>query len=136
MNSPTPVRRQSGFTLMEIILTLLVLGVVGSLLFEVFGSSFVGSLGPVTEIQNAFGLEEAMEEMTDDCLSGTALTTLQARIGARVYGDGNYTVDANSFVTFDSNKNVVADAGGGNDTLRVTISRATGESLTTLFTAQ
>lgn len=144
MSSPT-LHRQAGFTLLEIIVALVVVSVVSVVVFQVFGSSFIRSTEPATQLQNAFDLQLAMEEMTaaymvmaesDDTVTTAELVSLQAAIAAKAYGDGAYTVDANNFVTFDGDNNVVADGSGSNDILRVIISRDTGESLTTLFTTR
>lgn len=144
MSRQTP-QSQAGFTLIEIIATLMLVSVVGVVVFQFFGSSFIGSTTPATRLRNAFDLHQAMEEMTeeylamaksDDAVSTAELVTLQTDIGGdKVYGDGAYAVVANDFVTFDGG-NVVADTEGNNDILMVTIRRDTGESLTTLFTTR
>lgn len=145
MSRQTPP--QAGFTLIEIIATLLVVAVVGVMVAQFFGTSFTSSTTPVTQLQTAFGLQQVMEEMTeeyldmaasDDSMTKEELATLQTDIGgANVYGDGAYVVVANDFVAFDAGNNLVADADGNNDIMRVTIRHAdTGETLTTLFTTR
>ena len=128
MNRQTP-QSQAGFTLIEIIVTLMLVSVVGVVVFQFFGSSFIGSTTPATRLRNAFDLHQAMEEMTeeylamtksDDAVSTAELVTLKTDIGGdKVYGDGEQP-----------------DTEGNNDILMVTIRRDTGESLTTLFTTR
>ncbi|MDH5298570.1 MAG: type II secretion system GspH family protein [Desulfobulbaceae bacterium] len=129
--------RESGFTLIEIIVALMILSIVGVFVMQLFGSSFVASTTPLTQLQNSFDLQGAMEEMTDDYNSGTPLADLQTRVNSEAYGNGaSYTVSENRFVTVSGSTFVEAASDAPKDLLRVTIQAANGETLTTLFSAQ
>lgn len=129
--------RQAGFTLVEIIMTIMVAAIIGTMLFQVFGTSFIKSTEPVKQVQNAFDLQQAMEKITADYensnKSTDALAALKENIQNNVYGQ--YTVVSNEFIVFDANT-AVADTTGANNLLKVTIKMDSGESLTTLFAAQ
>jgi len=57
---------QPGFTLLEIIATLIIASILGSLVYSYFGSAFMGSSTPIARLNKAFHLHEAMENITAD----------------------------------------------------------------------
>ena len=61
-----PRNSQMGFTLLEIILTLIIASILGSLVYTYFGSAFTESGTPITRLKSAFELHKAMENITAD----------------------------------------------------------------------
>jgi prepilin-type N-terminal cleavage/methylation domain-containing protein len=57
---------QPGFTLLEIIITLILASILGSLVYSYFGSAFMRSSTPIARLNKAFHLHEAMENITAD----------------------------------------------------------------------
>jgi prepilin-type N-terminal cleavage/methylation domain-containing protein len=57
---------QPGFTLLEIIITLVIASILGSLVYSYFGSAFMGSSTPIVRLNSAFELHKAMENITAD----------------------------------------------------------------------
>ena len=57
---------QPGFTLLEIIATLIIALILGSLVYTYFGSAFTESGTPITRLKSAFELHKAMENITAD----------------------------------------------------------------------
>lgn len=138
-----------GFTLIEIIVTIIVAGILGALFMQVMGTSLTGSIEPVVNVQNVFSLDQVMERITVDYRhllvdDTTPVATLKSRIGAQdavvengTYG--SYTVKYNDYIVFyDSDGDDVydetADTGpGGNRVLKVTVAVG-AQQLTALFT--
>jgi prepilin-type N-terminal cleavage/methylation domain-containing protein len=57
---------QPGFTLLEIIITLILASILGTMMYSYFGSAFIGSSTPIARLNKAFHLHEAMENITAD----------------------------------------------------------------------
>jgi len=57
---------QGGFTLTEVIITLVVAAVLGTLLFQFMGSNLTGSAKLLIGVQDGFQLNEVMESITRD----------------------------------------------------------------------
>lgn len=139
-------KEDAGFTLLEVIVSLILIAIVGTMLVQITGSRLIGSAKAVRNGVDSVAIRDVMETITADYRKisvekgDRALTTLQARIDANkgkpdgLYG--NYQVITNGFVKI-LEKNgsfaVVADDTGDNTILRVTVSRG-GPSLTALFT--
>lgn len=122
--------KHSGFTLIEIIITLVIAAVVGAGLVQYLGTAFTKSSMPIQRLGQAFELQQVMENITEDYENNPSdLTGLQTKINANTYGQ--YTVVENKFIEF--NANVEVDTTGPQDLLKVTIKNDLGEILTTLF---
>ena len=131
-------RNQKGFTLVEIIITILVASILGLIFVQFMGTSMTGSVEPVIRVQNTLTIQGVMEKITADYKQdATPLDTLKTQIGDKddVVEDGtygSYKVVYNDYITFDSSGNEVA---GGDRILKVTIADVNGEQrLTALFT--
>ncbi|MCD6152521.1 MAG: prepilin-type N-terminal cleavage/methylation domain-containing protein [Syntrophobacterales bacterium] len=129
-------RDQKGFTLVEVIITILVASILGLIFIQFMGTSMTGSVEPVIRVQDAFTIEQVMEKMTADYKklmveSSTPLATLQLRVSNGNYG--SYTVKYNNYITFDGSGVQVSES--GDRILKVTIADVNGEQrLTSLFT--
>ncbi len=129
-------RDQKGFTLVEVIITILVASILGLIFIQFMGTSMTGSVESVTRVQNAFTIEQVMEKMTADYKklvveSSTPLATLQLRVSNGNYG--SYTVKYKDYITFDGSGVQVSES--GDRILKVTIADVNGEQrLTALFT--
>ncbi len=129
---------KSGFTLIEIIITLVISGILGSLLYSYFGTSFTASSNPVVRLKKAFNLQQIMENVTADYRKNytTNLAPLKTNIGAENSNQNNsygqYYVINNRFIMFTSQSEAV-DNTGANNLLKVTIKSDPGETLTVVF---
>lgn len=135
-------RDQKGFTLVEVIITILVASILGLIFIQFMGTSMTGSVEPVIRVQDAFTIEQVMEKMTADYKklrveSSTPLATLQLRVSSGNYG--SYSVKHNDYILFNDGDGdgiydeVHDDGSGGNKILKVAVSIG-DERLTSLFT--
>ena len=132
---------KGGFTLIELIITIVVTALLASMLFSYFGTAITGSATPITRLGTTLAAQSAMENITADYLANyTAnLTGLQGAIGAEggilnaPYGKG--TVVDNHFITWStSDDEVRVPSPGISNCLKVTVRDATGQTLTRIFT--
>ncbi len=142
-------RYQKGFTLVEIIVTIVVAAILGAMFLQIMETNLTGSVEPLIRVQDTFTLNEVMEKITADYKKltiedQTPLATLNSRIGNKdeevtngIYG--SYTVKYNDYVVFNDDDSdgiydEVHDGGsGGNKILKVAVSIG-DERLTSLFT--
>ena len=59
-------KNQKGFTLLEIIVTLTVASVLGTIIFLYMNTSLTRSTEPVTRIQTTYSLNQIVEQITAD----------------------------------------------------------------------
>lgn len=134
---------QKGFTLVEVIITILVASILGLIFIQFMGTSMTGSVEPVIRVQNAFTIEQVMEKMTADykklmAESTTPLATFKTHVqgGNNEVNDpffGPYTVVYNNYITF--NESGVQVSESGDRILKVTIADVNSEQrLMALFT--
>lgn len=140
---------QKGFTLVEIIVTIVVAAILGAMFLQVMETNLTGSVGPLIRVQDTFTLNEVMEKITADYKKltiedQTPLATLKSRIGNKdeevtngIYG--SYTVKYNDYILFNDDDGdsiydeVHDDGSGGNKILKVAVLIG-DERLTSLFT--
>ena len=144
------MNKNGGFTLIEVIVTLIVAAILGTILVTFMGTTMTGSVQPLLRVQNANTAGQIMENIItdynklnfDDNGAGTtvALSTLKTHVqngnvstNTPYYGD--YTIVHNDYVLLNSNGTTspIADGTGDNRTLRVSITKGS-QTLTTLFT--
>ncbi len=134
-----------GFTLIEVIVTLTIAAIVGSMLYAFMGSSVTKSSLPISRLQVSFTLQQIMENIPADYPKNSSfdLVGLQAAIGGEGTSQNNsygqcpgslctpYTVVENHFIRFDSNQE---QSGSPTDNLlKVTIRNSNSETLTKIF---
>ena len=134
---PCIYENETGFSLIEIILTIIVGGILAALVVQFMGTSMVRSTEPVSMVQEAFLLSGIMEKITADYTKllaedrATSLTKLKDKVERNIYGQDS---SATKFLTF--------DASGVEETnpctsdckiLKVTITKG-GQTVTALFT--
>ena len=140
MNSLTG--KSSGFTLLEVIITLTVGALLMAVIIPYLGTSVTKSSEPLTNLRNTLLIYQTMENMTADYRSQKAdnsldLVALQSGIGGEGNDEsndfGDYHVVENRFILFDGADQETA-AGGTEHILKVTIRPLTfGATFTTLF---
>ena len=136
---------QTGFTLVEIIITIVVGAIVGIMVISYMGTQLTHSGDPIIIARNEGVTEMWMERITSDYVkqmnTPVVYTTTLATIFSRDYTIAPYNMPASvtltrSYITYDAAGNEVAVTGGGTSTnLKVTI-QAGGYGLTAIFTAE
>ena len=139
------MKNARGFTLIEVIVSLIVASILGVMLVTFMGSSMMQSANPVLLAQNGAYLNQIMENMGADykrlmATSSTPLTAFIANVGAEGtsqsrYADGShpYTVVHNHRISFPSGSPVTEQTDNAGKILKVTIQYRT-LSVTSLFT--
>ena len=85
-------RQEQGFTLIEIIVTILLGSILAALMFQFMGTALTGSSGPVNIVRDGADVEAIMEEIIADYVKrintnpATALALMKADADALVYG--------------------------------------------------
>ncbi|MHC1712383.1 MAG: type II secretion system protein [Solidesulfovibrio sp.] len=125
-----------GFTLIEVIITLVLFGIMATMLGPYLVRSVSQSSTPLTNLKKEMSLQTSMEQIIASYESGAkniaALAALKTSIDANTT---DYT-PTTKFVALGASGNDFTGAVTANTMLLVTLkSKTTGESLTTLFTA-
>lgn len=143
-------RGASGFTLLEIIVTILIAAIMGVFFVQFVGTAVIHSADPVRRIQNMSSATECMEKMTthykqlaatqsnflailkDFVQFGNEMTHPEERAGYPYYG--SYEILCNKYVRFNSSRVEEDDPDQVTGrTLKVTIRRG-DQTVTSLFT--
>ena len=137
-NSPSPNRKpldsQRGFTLIEIIITLVVFGILATMVVTVMGTSMNSSSQPIFRLQQTITLQKTMENIRGSFSANQDIALLKTTIGTGSQNNsyGVYDVIDNKFITFTGyteTEGVSSDA-----ILKVSIKdQGTGLVLTELF---
>jgi len=94
-----------GFTLIEVIITIVIASILGTVIYQYMGSSLVRSSEPIFRLQKSFGLHKVAENITADYNKNYRddLPGLRTKIGevsstpkSNIYGD--YSVVYNDYV--------------------------------------
>ncbi len=133
---------QAGFTLIEVIITILVAAIIGSLVFMQLGTSLTHSADSVFTVRNEAQAEAWLERIIADYvkeLNGVNFATALATIQARDYTAAPYNMPATvtvtrTYVTYDAGGAEVPAAGTSTN-LKVTV-QAGAARLTSLLTAE
>lgn len=131
---------QQGFTLLEILVSLIIGAILGALLVQFMGTSMVKSTQPIIRIQQHLTLNRIMENITADykkllAEDSTSLATLKTyidngNVDANIPYYGAYT-PATAYILF-SGGNEIADTGGSNRFLKVRLTNGE-QSIVTVF---
>jgi Tfp pilus assembly protein PilV len=137
--------RQAGFTLIEIILSIVFAAIIGVVFLTYMGTQLTQSGDPVHITRHEGMAEMWMERIIADYVqemnTPATYTTALANIMARDYTTGIYNMPASvtltrNYVTYDAGGNETVLAGGATSTnLKVTVG-AGGHSVTSILTAQ
>ena len=133
------LNQTSGFTLIELVITIVIAGIIMVMIGPYFQSGITTSHLPSQWLQDAMAIQKVMENINGAYgkilnKNSAALQTLSDNIANQHNLFGTYTVLENKFVTFDNSGN---EQTGGTLILKVTIcSTSTGNQLTQLFTVQ
>lgn len=134
---------QTGFTLIEVIVSITVGAIVGVILLTYMGTQLTHSGDPVNITRAEGAAEMWMERIISDYVqemnTPVSYSTALATIFARDYTLGPYNMPASvaltrTYVTYDGAGDEVA-AGGASTNLKVTV-QAGGYSLTSILTAE
>ncbi len=127
--------RQNGFTLVEIIITLVAAGILGAIFINLMGTALRDSWNSVEMVSNEAEGVRRMEEIIADYVveinsnPAGALAKLKSDADGGLYGP-NVSMQ---YVRFDTNGNLVGPVGPG-DTLLVTIQTDPGKDLKNILT--
>ena len=137
-NCPAPYK---GFTLLEVIITLVVAAILGTILIQFMGTSLKRSTEPVVMVQEGFSLSEVLEKMTAHYkyLLATDSNPLahfkedieNGNMTQNTPYFGDYSIQA-AYITF-SGGNETTDTASENKILKVIIDNG-DQSLAALFT--
>jgi type II secretory pathway pseudopilin PulG len=137
------LKEASGFSLLELVITIVLAGFVMMMISPFFQSGITESHRPALRLQDAVALQRAMENMNGaygmSNKTTTALQTLSTSIGAVGSSFNNqygaYQVLENGYISFNGGGN---EQSGGTTILKVTICSTAnpGTQLTQLFTVQ
>jgi type II secretory pathway pseudopilin PulG len=133
------VKNRRGFTLIEVIVTFIVASIMGVLLVQFLGTSFLRSADPIIRVNDAEVLRYVMDRMTSKykylaATDANFLNTFRTSVQTPNYYGSGYTVLAQQYVYFDGSGNEQVDGGAGSfRVLKVTIAR-NNQTLTALFT--
>jgi prepilin-type N-terminal cleavage/methylation domain-containing protein len=125
----------SGFTLIEIIVTLTVTAILSVMLVQFMGTSLSRSAEPILSMQEGMVLQGVFENMNADykqllLTHDTPLVTFKARVDAGDYG--TYAITDSKYILFDGNQVEVPCNTPDCRILKLTISLG-DHSLTSLF---
>ena len=136
-----PQKSQSGFTILEIVITLIVASILGAIFLEFMGTSVQKSYVPVQNARKTLEINEILELMNADYRklireSSTPLEEFRTKVESLAYAGGDYTFET-TYVAFndviDSSTVQDADENAEQRVLKVKITHG-GRSITTLFT--
>lgn len=131
--------RQTGFTLIEVIVTIIVLSIAYTMIATFFGTSFTDSSLPVQRLAQSMELKEAAEQITEYYRQDTSdLDRVKESLDAPPAGFGqNFSVDYNAFIKFASGNDTAISGGDAEELLKVRIRHdSTNETITLLFSEQ
>jgi len=126
--------RQQGFTLIELIVTLVVFAILATMLVTVMGTSVVNSGQPVFRLQQTMTLQQTMENIRANFSAVSDLALLKSAIGTGQQDNayGTYEVIDNRYVKFTGHNE--AEGGAADGILKVSIKdQGSGLVLTELF---
>jgi len=123
--------KQHGFTLIEIIVTILLGSILAALMFQFMGTALTGGSGPVNIVRDGAAMEQLMEEIISAYVEeiNSNVTNPLPTIVSNYAANSNVTM---TYITFDAS-GAEQTSGTPTDTLKVTVQSA-GHKLTTLLT--
>lgn len=129
-----------GFTLIEVIATVIVAGLMGAIFIQFMGTAMSRSTRSVEIVRGEAAAEAVVERIVADYVekmnadATTGLGLMKTAIDGKTYDNSAAGVKVTAaYVAFDTNGNETADSGGLNRTLKVTV-EAPGNDLISLLT--
>lgn len=132
-------QKSAGFTLIEVIITLIVVAIVGTMMYTTLGSTVSQSSAPIKRLQTSLTLHQVVENFVtayEKYYAGDleALKAVIGTEGASMNNNfGQYTVVENRYIKFVSNVEQQALATDTLNLLKVTIKNSNNETLTYMF---
>jgi prepilin-type N-terminal cleavage/methylation domain-containing protein len=134
----------AGFTLVEIVVTLLMAGVLGASLYQYMGSALTGGAVPIKRLKATIDLQAVVENVVGDFEQRNPAvesdwTALRNDIGApgteHTNAYGTYRVVRNEYIRFAGTGTEAGDTYGtpADNVLRVTLANSLDEHLTALL---
>lgn len=133
--TPGRLRDASGFTLIEVIITIIAAAIVGAIFANFMGYGMSRTVRSVEMVKGEADAERIMDRIIADYVfrmnadSATALGLMKTDVDNGVYG----AIVSARYITFDSGGNETTDSGGLNRTLKVSIA-ASGNDIVALLT--
>ena len=140
------ITNDRGLTILEIIVTIVVAAILGTVLVQVMSTSLTRSSVPITLLQNTYSISQIIEEMTADYEElyenvnekeydiSTLKTYIEnGNVSSNTPFYGPYSLDYIDYIEFDASYNEIADTSGDDRSLKVTVT-SNNQSLTVLFT--
>ena len=137
------VSNQKGLTILEIIVTIVIAAILGTVLVQVMSTSLTRSSVPITLLQNTYSISQIIEEMTADYEElyenvnekeydiSTLKTFIEnGNVSSNTPYYGPYSLDID-YIEFDASHNEIASV--DDRVLKVTVT-SNNQSLTVLFT--
>lgn len=119
-----------GFTLVEVVVTVVLAALVMAAVLPFLGQVFSRSYEPRIQLSQAIGLQSAMEDMV--ALQTNQLAELKMLVGSEGgIWEGQYTVVENRYIHFVSGQE--ASSPSTNSLLKITLQNPLGEWMTRLF---
>ena len=135
MKRPQIIITRNGFTLVEIIITLVAAGILGAIFINLMGTALSDSWHSVERVRDEAEGVQIMEQIIADYVleintnPAGALAKLKTDVDGGFYG----LKVSMQYVTFDSGGNIVGPVAPG-DTMLVTI-QASGKNITNILTS-
>jgi prepilin-type N-terminal cleavage/methylation domain-containing protein len=122
-------RNRRGFTLMEVIVTIMAAGILAAFFVHFMGTSLSSASDSVTRVQAESGGEATVERIIADYVlamnSGSPageLVTISDNIGSNIYDDAAANIQVvRNFIEFDAGGNEVDNGLNPTNTLKVTV---------------
>jgi prepilin-type N-terminal cleavage/methylation domain-containing protein len=125
-------RKRAGFTLLEVIITLVLFGIMAAMLGPYLVKSISGSVTPLTNLNNEITLQSALETIVKQYESAKTISNL-ATIKASLASTTTYTATS-KYVAYNSSSKDFSGTVSTNNMLLVTLtSKSSGETLTVLL---
>ena len=128
-------QKSAGFTLIEVIVTIVVLSILSVFAYQYMGSSLSGSSEPIARLKQSLSLQQVAENITSDYKKNysTNLPDFKTKIeNPSASGYGTYTVVESKYVKFTGSQETNADPNVYN-MLKITIKNSQNETITMLF---
>jgi len=131
------IRHRTGFTLIEVIVTLTLVAVVAAMLLPYLSKTFAHSGDTVVNLNELYSLQEVMENIVADYAEhSNDAGRIWIRVGSPGVHDnqyGQYELVTRQYIRFSGGGEV---AGTASNALKITIRNTQGENLTRLFPAE